>query len=762
MNAQDRAERSLQTELAEQVRSIVFKYSSATQQSISSSVLLNILTEASAISLTKNNEMAAATSDQMTTSIQVQLNTISSAISEIQKNLGLAHSNSGENNKKIRELDTKIETMQSNVRSSIQNMEDKIDEAISSFNLRASKLEKLTCLSLLKANERERRQRCFSCKVHYYYDSTLVDSDGKKREAKLSDIFDRIIRPALVEAKEQGVIEWVPPTWQQAVEHGHPLRQRPGVPPSYIIKFRSRTEMFAMMKYKDQYLSDLNEQNRLAERTYAQALESGKTLPCRIGCDLTSLDRDVLSWLCTHTEVSKAFLRGSRIVFSLHARPGYYYQVSNPFGSTLNELCQPPVDQLPWLRSSFPLSPFLQPYTQGTSNQRRKLVFDQPDKPNPLLVDDFDEPGDIVSQLQPQQVNEPYHSPHVSNRNRIQESPGLHPLQRAHFQYRQARNQSWNYHGRNAFQSPVGRAGNVQQIHQQLPEGVRDNIIRPSPSHILNRSFGNLSNEMNESAAVLSSSIGMAYIQQSEALHKVSDAVDSVREQISCITGEQVQVPPAAKPQPPAADGMPPAAMIEPAAGVIFTAGAAPPVAGVNLTAGAGPPAAGVISTAGAGPPAADVNSTAGAGPPAADVNSTAGAGPLAPGVISTAGAGPPAADVNSTASAGPPAAGVKSTAGAGPPAAGVKSTAGAGPPAAGVKSTACAGPPAAGVDFIADAEPPAAFTDSLTGAKPPAAGVPTNTDEDTDLEADASRPMRAAKAKRTTTNIPKNKKQIK
>ncbi len=262
----------------------------------------------------------------------------------------------------------------------------------------------------------------------------------------------------------------------------------------------------------------------------------------------------------------------------------------NPFGSNLRELCQPAADQMPFLMSTFPLSPFLQPDTPGTFNPRRKLVLDQPETTqNPLLLEDY-ENGDIHVPETPQQHYQ------ALNKTTSQNSPGLHPQQRAQHRLSQVR-QYRNYNKRATYHPPANRQRpHHNQQTQDLPADVRDDITRPSPTKILNRSFGPLVREINkQSAAALSSTVGFASIEESACLNhaedvcNISNQISTLQSSVQMITSDSaaagVLKPPAANDEPPAAsiptaDGAsPPAVEMEPPAAMTHIAGILPPAA---------------------------------------------------------------------------------------------------------------------------------------------------------------------------------------
>ena len=354
----------------EKLKNIVFKYANQSQDTISATALVNILSKL------HKGEVCSKASEQL------------EKLDKIEKNLEAVRARGTENQEKIEALQNTLETIRDSIKKSNEALHTRMDDMIEHYDYRMEKLEKLATLSILQNNGRERRDRCFSIKVHQYADYSRQDQGP----IQIKHIFERILKPCLMDAHRKGEIDEVPEFWYNCVEYGHQLgsnREGPSAPQNYIIRLRSRYYLNAILRNKCKYLEELNNQNKSLNKSYADAVQQGKFFPCRIGNDTTQLDRDVLSWLCTHPEVNRAYVRGQKLVFSLKIRPQFFFQVLNPFGRTLKELTTPVMDEKYWLKTINRQSPFLQPaFIKGKENKGNKLDMTNHNKINPLLADD--------------------------------------------------------------------------------------------------------------------------------------------------------------------------------------------------------------------------------------------------------------------------------------------------------------------------------------------------------------------------------------
>ena len=183
-----------------------------------------------------------------------------------------------------------------------------MDEMVIHYDHRVDKLEKLSMFQILQLNNRERRDRSFSLKVHNFIDYSIAG------QHQLKHIFDTILKPSMEDAFKKGELEEVPASWHQAIEYGHSLNSKDAsAPQNYIIRMRSRFYLNAILRFKGPHVKDLNERNKKASKSYAEAVQAGKFYPCRVGNDVTSLDKEVLSWLCRHHEVNRAYSRVNKV-----------------------------------------------------------------------------------------------------------------------------------------------------------------------------------------------------------------------------------------------------------------------------------------------------------------------------------------------------------------------------------------------------------------------------------------------------------------
>jgi hypothetical protein len=352
------------------IKSAVFEYANKSgSNNINATALVNILSK-----LLKGESFS--TDDQL------------NRISKLEKDLETVRKRGGENDDLIRDFQENIDNLKKTVQKSDQALKDKMDMMILHYDSRVKKLEQLSTLQILQINSRERRDRSFSIKIHNYADLTMTG------QPQVQHIYEKLLKPCLEEAHKRGELDEVPSTWYSAIEYGHPLGggRETDAPRNFIIRFRSRYYLDAILKHKRVHVENLNAQNKALSRSYSEAVQAGKWFPCRLGIDTTQLDREVLTWLCRHKEVHRAYLRGQRLVFSLQNKPTQFFTVQNPYGRSLKELITPITDERKWLKAKNKLSPFSQPsFHNGSINKAHLIDMNNPTKLNPLLMEDEDE-----------------------------------------------------------------------------------------------------------------------------------------------------------------------------------------------------------------------------------------------------------------------------------------------------------------------------------------------------------------------------------
>ena len=261
-----------------------------------------------------------------------------------------------------------------------------IQMAIDTFEDRMMSVERLQLHHLLKNNAREQRSRAWSVKIHGYVDYSVslpdVDQDLEDEASTGSvnsgvrprkifgeeevKIFKKLLLPALKKALEKGELRFLPSEMDQIIEVAHKSGGAPGQPPSYLFRFFSRPVLYAMLRNKSDPLNALNKANMEANPSLKDRITNGSYREVRIGCDLTSLNRSILTFLHRQSEVHFAKVSGDKLIFQLHNEPNRWRTVLNPFSATLSGLSQPPADINHFVNSIFIDPP---PYLQ---DQRSK------------------------------------------------------------------------------------------------------------------------------------------------------------------------------------------------------------------------------------------------------------------------------------------------------------------------------------------------------------------------------------------------------
>ncbi len=127
--------------------------------------------------------------------------------------------------------------------------------------------------------------------------------------------------PALKKALEKGELRFLPSEMDQIIEVAHKSGGAPGQPPSYLFRFYSRPVLYAMLRHKVDPLNALNKANMEANPSLKDRITNGSYREVRIGCDLTSLNRSILTFLHRQSEVHFAKVSGDKLIFQLHNKP---------------------------------------------------------------------------------------------------------------------------------------------------------------------------------------------------------------------------------------------------------------------------------------------------------------------------------------------------------------------------------------------------------------------------------------------------------
>ena len=414
---------SEEEEFRNSVRSTVHQYVKAGSNSVSPTALTNILRDAVGNPLGKLN--------QRMSSMEVTLSHILKGINNITAGQGVANGDLVDKLDKV-EISVKkvaaiIPKMSEIMINNLDSFQWQIDQCIESFNERMAKMQRLQVHHLCRLNEREQRSRSWSVRVHNFVDFSMTGADGTgsaaaevdksdgtyrdEREDQETDaakkddstqppedvepqkrkfkhkantdaiIYEKIIRPSLEIAKQNGEIDVVP-EMKDAVEMSHPLFAGPGRIPCFIFRFHARPLMFSFLRHKAAPIKAINEANKKFDRTAAERVKFGNPQPIRVGADLTDMNRRLLTWLYGQEEISYSKISGNRVVFQRKDMPGKWYTCANPFGNTIEEMCQQPVDVRGYLlRSLVPTPPFLLNKKLNPTAARR-LSFNESFPPN--------------------------------------------------------------------------------------------------------------------------------------------------------------------------------------------------------------------------------------------------------------------------------------------------------------------------------------------------------------------------------------------
>ncbi|MCP3667075.1 MAG: hypothetical protein GY696_32050 [Gammaproteobacteria bacterium] len=295
-----------------------------------------------------------------------------------------------------------IPSMSKVVTNHLDYFQEQIDTALKTFEERMSRLQKLQVHHLLRTNDREQRSRGWSVRIHNYHELTENHTDKKtesdepaavqnpdttdkrmepgptadqtnegenpeaarekSRPSLVVRIWSRIIEPALKLAHSAGELNWIP-SMHEAIEMAHPLPSRQGYPPAVIFRFVRRPTMFWFLRHKFEPIKAFNAANdKLKDsRSAADKVKYGSLLPCRVGADLTDLNRRLLTWLHGQEEISYSKISGNKIIYQRKDVPGRWFSLMNPFACNLDDMARPPADVNGFLLDSLsPTPPFLQ------------------------------------------------------------------------------------------------------------------------------------------------------------------------------------------------------------------------------------------------------------------------------------------------------------------------------------------------------------------------------------------------------------------
>jgi hypothetical protein len=234
---------------------------------------------------------------------------------------------------KITKSESRIDRIESLLDKHIKDArahEKKIDAAIATMQFKLKNMQNLHIDHYLELNTREQRSRCWSVRGSYWLDLSDPEDPSPFK------VYVKIIRPALEAALADGRIDWLPNNYSRIVEYAHGLPGKKDSPPSFLFRFHSRAQLFAFQAYKKPFVDALNAENARRQPSLAQAISNGSRRQVKFGADLTTLNRNLMTFLHGQKGVSGVKLAGTRVMFSRTGIKGWT-QACNPYGRTLEK-----------------------------------------------------------------------------------------------------------------------------------------------------------------------------------------------------------------------------------------------------------------------------------------------------------------------------------------------------------------------------------------------------------------------------------------
>lgn len=215
-------------------------------------------------------------------------------------------------------INTKVSQLQEEIKSITFDFEEHVKlttETFKKLNNRIDQLESAALFNSIQQNVKEQRYRAKSFRLHAKKSTSTNSKDA------LKEIYDFIIVPSFSRALEKKEISAIPDL-SACGAYAHPLKARKeGDCPSLLFKFCTRYQHEVFMRHAREVCTSIN------------AARQPGVNPIRVGPDLTSVNRRVMSNLIENTDVGKVRLGSQGIQFTLASTPTKWLNVSNPFAS---------------------------------------------------------------------------------------------------------------------------------------------------------------------------------------------------------------------------------------------------------------------------------------------------------------------------------------------------------------------------------------------------------------------------------------------
>ena len=137
---------------------------------------------------------------------------------------------------------------------------ERLTKEVSTLKSKVDSMEKEMKEVQSNVNDREQYARSWSVRINGLNVSKEEEDKLGKDRAVMKKAYEKVLKPILLAAKEEGAIETVPASYYNLLENGHKLTyiQRPGTtaggPPAVIVRFSSRFMRNTVLRYKRRFM----------------------------------------------------------------------------------------------------------------------------------------------------------------------------------------------------------------------------------------------------------------------------------------------------------------------------------------------------------------------------------------------------------------------------------------------------------------------------------------------------------------------------
>ena len=209
---------------------------------------------------------------------------------------------------------------------------EKLTMEVSTLKSKVERLESEMKDVQSNVNDREQYARSWSVRINGLTVSKEEEEKLGKDRAAMKKAYDKILKPILAAAKEEGALESVPSSYYNLLENGHKLNynQRPGAktaPPAIIVRFSSRLMRNTVLRYKRKYMP--------APTTAEVAAGTSRY---SIHEDLTKVNHTLLRGLIADSRFAKCWSVDGKLRFTLAEDSGNRVHVVGSVHQSIDEI----------------------------------------------------------------------------------------------------------------------------------------------------------------------------------------------------------------------------------------------------------------------------------------------------------------------------------------------------------------------------------------------------------------------------------------